>query len=306
MTLLERTRHAGRRSVGARWVLRALGEAAMKNGSRYIASGTRSLSIATGLDHTTVAAHLRALRDEPDPLIDLIENDRGLAGDLYQLRIPNEITVRASTISWRPGKLHALRPVFRELGHPAALVYEALEAQPARPARSFDLITTTGLGRSTIHDALNTLAAWNLIRHDRGRWVLVTGTDLRMLAEQFGCLDQVRAQINRHRDERAAYRRALRVVDRHPETMNVSEHSASWPDPQPPPEIETLLDPTGTGARGTSHRRLTHKGSRRTLPRRRGGPPHSTPDVEMYASVAVVAEPVGTMAVGQGRSADAG
>ena len=130
MTLLERTRYTGRSSIGTRWVLRALGEAAMKTGSRYIAFGVRSLSIATGLDHTTVAAHLRALRDEPDPLIDLIENDRGLAGDLYQLRIPDDITTRATTISWRPGKLHALRPVFRELGHPAALVYEALEAHP--------------------------------------------------------------------------------------------------------------------------------------------------------------------------------
>ena len=35
----------------------------MKTGSRYVAFGTRSLSIATGLDHTTVAAHLRALEN---------------------------------------------------------------------------------------------------------------------------------------------------------------------------------------------------------------------------------------------------
>ena len=90
----------------------------MKTGSRYVAFGVRSLSVATGLDHTTVAAHLRALRDEDDPLIDLIENDRGLAGDLYQLRIPDEIADRASRVAWRPGKLHALRPVFRELGPP--------------------------------------------------------------------------------------------------------------------------------------------------------------------------------------------
>jgi hypothetical protein len=243
MTLLERTRYTGRRSIGTRWVLRALGEAAMKNGSRYIAFGVRSLSIATGLDHTTVAAHLRTLRDEHDPLIDLIENDRGLAGDLYQLRIPDEIQNRATTISWRPGKLHALRPAFRELGHPAAITYEALEAQPDQPQRSFDLITATGLGRSTIHDALGTLAAWNLVRQHNGHWTLITGTDLRMLAEEFGCLDQVRAQINRHRDERAAYRHALRAVDRHPAaTTRLDHHTRTWPDPEPPPEIETLLD----------------------------------------------------------------
>ena len=138
--VLEHTRYGDRVGIARRWVLRAMGEAAMKTGSRYVAFGVRSLSVATGLDHTTVAAHLRALREEDDPLIDLIENDRGLAGDLYQLRIPDEIADRASRVAWRPGKLHALRPVFRELGHPAAFVYEALEHGKG-PQRSFDLVT---------------------------------------------------------------------------------------------------------------------------------------------------------------------
>ncbi len=155
----------------------------MKTGSRYVAFGTRSLSIATGLDHTTVAAHLRALRDEDDPLVDLIENDRGLAGDLYQLRIPDEITARAGRIAWRAGKLHALRPVFRELGHPAAFVYEALEHAKGRPERSFDLVTRTGLSRTAVYQALETLAAWNLVTPRDGRWVLVPGTSLQLLAE---------------------------------------------------------------------------------------------------------------------------
>ena len=176
----------------------------MKTGSRYIAFGVRSLSVATGLDHTTVAAHLRALRDEDDPLIDLIENDRGLAGDLYQLRIPDDTAVRATTLSWKAGKLHALRPVFRELGHPAAFVYEALEHHKGRPQRSFDLTGATGLSRSAVYEALETLAAWNLVSPTRdGRWALVAGTSLQILAEQFGCVDTVRALINRHRDERA-------------------------------------------------------------------------------------------------------
>ena len=127
------------------------------------------------MDHTTAAAHLRALRDEDDPLIDLIENDRGLAGDLYQLRIPDEIADRASRVAWRPGKLHALRPVFRELGHPAAFVYEALE-QAKGAQRSFDLVTVTGLSRRAVYEALETLAAWRLVEPVGGRWKLVPGT----------------------------------------------------------------------------------------------------------------------------------
>ena len=66
-----------------------------------------------------------------------------------------------------------------------------------------------------------------------------------MLAEQFGCLDQVRAQVHRHRAERTRYRRALRIVDRHPTTATATVIGPGpdylWP-PEPPPEEETLLD----------------------------------------------------------------
>lgn len=81
--LLVEERYAGKSSPAVRMVLRALGDAAMKSGSRVIEFGTRSLDVAAGVDHTTVAAHLRMLREERDPLIDLIEGDRGLRGDLY-------------------------------------------------------------------------------------------------------------------------------------------------------------------------------------------------------------------------------
>jgi DNA-binding transcriptional ArsR family regulator len=241
--LLEHTRYADRAGIGKRWVLRALGEAAMKTGSRYIAFGTRSLSVATGLDHTTVAAHLRALREEDDPLIDLIENDRGLQGDLYQLRLPDEVTGRATRIGWKAGKLHALRPVFRELGHPAAFVYEALEHSRGRPQRSFDLVGATGLSRRAVYEALETLAAWNLVESRAGRWVLVAGTSLRLLAEQFGCVDTVRALINRHRDDRARYRQALKIVDQQHCPVAGPGNGYRWPPPEPPPdEVETLLE----------------------------------------------------------------
>jgi hypothetical protein len=240
--LVEHARYTNRAGIGKRWVLRAMGEAAMKTGSRYVAFGVRSLSVATGLDHTTVAAHLRALREEEDPLIDLIENDRGLAGDLYTLRIPDDTAVRAGRVAWKAGKLHALRPVFRELGHPAAFVYEALEHSRGRPQRSFDLTGATGLSRTAVYEALETLAAWNLVESRAGRWAIVPGTSLHQLAEQFGCVDTVRALVNRHRDERARYRRALRVVDHHHiPALNPGE-DYRWPAPEPPPDQETLLE----------------------------------------------------------------
>lgn len=88
-------------------LLRASGEAAMKTGSRYIAFGTRSLDLAGGIDHTTVAAHQRTLRNEPGPLVYLIEGDRGLLGDLNELRIPDGI---AGPSLCRPASICPRRP----------------------------------------------------------------------------------------------------------------------------------------------------------------------------------------------------
>lgn len=241
-------RWPGRPGLARQMVLRAVGEAAMKTGSRYVAFGTRSLSIAAGVDQSTAAAHLRELRDEPDPFIDLIENDRGLAGDLYQLRIPDGLAGRADRAAWPAGRMHALRPAFRELGLPAAAIYEALETADGA-ATSFELGRTAGVGRSTGYEALETLAAWNLARPDgRGRWQIVATTCLERLAERWGVLDTIRVRIARHRAERLAYRRALRI----PDNPWADVALASWaapphhPEPTPPDDalrqFDTALD----------------------------------------------------------------
>ena len=57
--------------------------------------------------------------------------------------------------------------------------------------------------------------------------------------------DAGRAQVHRHRDERARYRRALRIVDHYPTTATATVIGPGqdylWP-PEPAPEEETLLD----------------------------------------------------------------
>jgi len=227
--------------MGRRMVLRALGEAAMKSGSRYVHFGTRSLSIAAGVDHSTVAAQLRALRDEPDGLVVLIDGDRGGDGDLYELVIPAALAQRAGRQDWRGGKLHALRPVFLELGIPAALVYETLE-QARTPLASFELITASGLSRSAVYAALETLSAFNLAGQRGGRWSVVAATSLTVLAEQFGVLETIRKTVQRHRDERAAYRRVLQMVEAKP-LLSPGPADWYWPPPDPPPQDDvTALD----------------------------------------------------------------
>ncbi len=197
-----------RTGMARRMVLRALGEAAHMTASRFIEFGVRSIAVATGLDHTTVGLHLRELRAEKDPLVALVEEARGTKGDVYMLTVPEELKIAAEDATWRKGKVHALRPVFRELGLPAAFVYEALEHSPAMPTS--EIVRATRLSRSAVHEALEVLTAWNLVARDDGRaWSVVTTTSLSQLAEQFGVLEGVAAQVQRYRTDRIIWREWL-------------------------------------------------------------------------------------------------
>ena len=130
----------------------------------------------------------------------LIDGDRGGDGDLYELVIPAVLAQRAGRQDWRGGKLHALRPVFLELGIPAALVYETLE-QARAPLSSFELITASGLSRSAVYAALETLSAFNLTGQRGARWSIVAATSLTVLAEQFGVLE-TGSEVQRYRIRR--------------------------------------------------------------------------------------------------------
>lgn len=177
--------------------------------SRFIEFGDRSIAVATGLDHTTVGMHLRALRSEKDPLVTLIEQGRGTKGDLYMLSIPEDVKAAAEDLSWRKGKIHALRPVFRELGLPAAFVYEALE-QSGTPLPTMELVRITKLSRTAVTEALEVMAAWKMIARDATRdWSIVASTSLRDLAEHFGVMEAVAAQLQRYRIERILWREWL-------------------------------------------------------------------------------------------------
>ncbi len=230
-----------RTGMARRMVLRALGEAAHMTASRFIEFGVRSIAVATGLDHTTVGLHLRELRGEKDPLITLVEEARGTKGDLYMLTIPEELKTAAEDASWRKGKIHALRPVFRELGLPAAFVYEALEHSPFMVTA--DIVRVTRLSRSAVHEALEVLAAWNLVSRGASRaWSIVTGTSLRLLAEQFGVFEAVALQLHRYRNDRIIWREWLaRNVDCVPQLLSPDD-DYPWELFEGPPDEWSLSD----------------------------------------------------------------
>lgn len=201
----EQTFLGSRRGLGYRMLLRALGEGASKAGSRFIEFGTRSLSLGTGTHPSTVARQLRELAGLPGSMIRLAQEAKGTHGDLYELVIPSSYQGTQDAPRWAKGKIHALRPVFYELGIPAAFVYEAIE-QNDGSWRSADLARQTGLSPSSVNIALETMSAWNMIERHDGRWTIVRATSLRTLAEYFGVVQQITDRLVRHRRERANWR----------------------------------------------------------------------------------------------------
>lgn len=226
----------GRRNHLARFILRALGEAAHKTGSRYVAFGTRSLAVATGTEYSSVAAVLRRLADEPGGWIDLIEPARGERADLYALTIPTDLTGAAADLRWDRGHAHALRPAFRELGHAAAFVFEAVEV--GRAATITTLVPATGLHRETVTRAVDVLAAHGLLERSPTGLTAHPGR-LRAVAELLGTLDAVTAQLRRYARDRELWRAYLTRHDPQQRELDPIDVEDYW---WPPDDGSDLQD----------------------------------------------------------------
>jgi hypothetical protein len=201
---LERIRWQDRAGLSKRLVLRALGAMAQMRGSRHLDVGRRGLALACGLDDSTVSAVLRALREEDDAVIELLQADRGERGDLYTLRIPDAALEAAAWRRWRPG-LITVHPVFRALGAASALVYEALSGDPL-PRRA--VTHDAGLPPRTVDEALRTLAEHGLAERAAEGWHRGPVHPDRV-ADALGVPAMVNGLITRYRVERAAWRALL-------------------------------------------------------------------------------------------------
>lgn len=197
----ETVRLPGRHWYTARFLLRAIGEAAHKTGSRYVAFGCRSLAEACGADYTTVSVLLHELQRAG--WIDLIKPGRGETADLYELTLPADLRDRAEDLRWQRGKVYSLRPAFRELGHVSAFVFEAIEQ--GRAASITELVAVTGISRRAVHTSVDLLSAWELIeRRDDG--LRAFPERLGRVAEHLGAFEAIYEQMRRHRAQRATWR----------------------------------------------------------------------------------------------------
>ena len=144
--------------------------------------GCRNLALHAALSHRTVARVLELLRDEPDPLIDLVSRRQLARADRYALRIPDRY---AGSVRWRrrrAGRIDAVHPVFLALGGPAALVYQALDQAEARGA---EVARAARLSASATAAALRALAGHGLAERTRRGWRR-GGADLDAVAESTG------------------------------------------------------------------------------------------------------------------------
>jgi hypothetical protein len=235
--------------LSERAVLYALAEAAVLTNSLVVEHGNRHLAIAAGKTtggHTTVGRILKQLVDAPADraLVDLVRPAAGVKANAYQLTIPPLLRASAEAKPWRRGRIHGIRPVFRELGLPAAFVYAALE-QSDDPLSGRAVGDAARIGHTAAADALLVLAEWGLAERTSGGWIRGPA-DLNQLAEAWGLVEQIREQIAHYRRERAdwvAWLTARGVIV----LGQPGQRSPPPPDPDtlPPPDLddaETALE----------------------------------------------------------------
>ncbi len=193
----------GREGLSLRLLIRGLLGYMRAKETDIVDVGCRTLAVALGKHHVTIARLLPVLVKASDGILTKVADARHKAADVYLIQLPEHYQQLARELTWRRGKIHAIRPVFRALGDAAALVYEAIERGRRSPTTA-EIVRTSGISRNAITKALADMEALAMIRRDEGRWK-TTSANLRVLATRLGVQDDYQAQISRNRRERAAW-----------------------------------------------------------------------------------------------------
>jgi hypothetical protein len=200
-----RVRRWGGRVIAVRLVLLALGQAAMVSGSSVLEFGCRNLALHAALSHRTVARVLELLRNEPDPLVDLVSHRQAARADRYQLRIPAAYAESARWRRRRAGRVDAIHPAFLVLGGTAGLVHQVLDGTGARGA---EVARAARLSPSATSAALLVLAGHGLAERGPGGWRR-GGAILDDVAASTGAADLQREREARYKQDRESWRARL-------------------------------------------------------------------------------------------------
>lgn len=209
-----RLQSKGRQGLSLRLLIRGLLGYMRAKETDILDVGCRTLAAAMGKHHVTIARLLPILASASDGILTKIADAHYKAADVYLIQLPEQYQQLARELTWRKGKIHALRPVFRALGDATALVYEAIERGRHSPTTA-DLVRTTGVSRNACSNALAEMETLGMIQR-HGRVWKITTANLRMLAARLGVLDDYLEHIARNRRERAKWHAHLdRFRDTH-------------------------------------------------------------------------------------------
>ncbi|MHC8609785.1 hypothetical protein ACW4FP_19265 (plasmid) [Paenarthrobacter ureafaciens] len=198
-----RLQSKGRQGLSLRLLLRGLLGYMRAKETDILDVGCRTLAAAMGKHHVTIARLLPILASASDGILTKIADAHYKAADVYLIQLPEQYQQLARELTWRKGKIHAIRPVFRALGDATALVYEAIERGRHSPTTA-DLVRATGVSRNACSNALAEMETLGMIQR-HGRVWKTTTANLRMLAARLGVLDDYLDHIARNRRERAKW-----------------------------------------------------------------------------------------------------
>lgn len=199
-----RLKERGREGLSLRLLLRAVLGYMRTMETDLLDIGCRTFATALGKHHGTISRLLPMLQQASDGILTKVSDARGRNADVYLIQLPPHFEQLARELSWRSGKIHGIRPVFRALGDVAALVYESIERGRLSPTTAA-IVRSTGLSRTAVETALGAMSSYNMIERRYGQWRITAGTSLTALARRLGALEDAAEQISRHRKQRAAW-----------------------------------------------------------------------------------------------------
>lgn len=232
-----RLQSRGREGISLRLLMRGLLGYMRAKETDVLDVGCRTLAAAMGKHHVTIARLLPVLVKESDGIVTKIADARHKAADIYLVQLPDHFKQLARELTWRKGRVHAVRPVFRALGDSAALVYEGIERGRYSPTTA-DLVRLTGISRNATTKVLSEMEAMGMVRRTGRQW-RTTSVSLSGLAVRLGVLEEHQAQVSRNRRDRAAWHAYLdRFVDRALEEVDMFDPDRE--DHWIPPDDESI------------------------------------------------------------------
>ncbi len=197
----QRLARTGREGIMLRFLFRAVLGFARAKGTLVVDVGCRSFAREMGTHHATIARLLPRLVKHSGGMLSKIEDARGKRADSYLLGLPEQFEDVAKATAWRKGKIHGIRTVFRALGAPSALVYEAVERARHCPTTA-EIVRATGLSRPTVAKELTVLAELSMVERRHGLWQIIHTTNLGKIAEWLGVQEDYERQSALIREQR--------------------------------------------------------------------------------------------------------